>query len=43
MGIKLRCRHCGHVWEYKGMSRYYATCPVCHYKVNIMKSKDEPR
>ena len=37
----MKCNHCGHVWEYRGRSRYYATCPVCHYKVNIAKSRLE--
>jgi tRNA(Ile2) C34 agmatinyltransferase TiaS len=37
--VKLRCPHCGHVWDYKGKSKYYATCPRCMYKVNIEKNK----
>lgn len=37
--MKLRCQNCGHVWEYKGKSKYYATCTICHYKVNIKKAK----
>jgi predicted Zn-ribbon and HTH transcriptional regulator len=39
--VRLRCRHCGYVWEYRGSSQYYATCPRCHYKVNIAKSRVE--
>ena len=34
----IRCHHCSHEWDYKGKSRKYITCPVCHYKVNISKS-----
>lgn len=35
----LKCPHCGHVWDYKGSQRYYTTCPVCQYKVNIRKNR----
>ncbi|MHC1635882.1 MAG: hypothetical protein ACXQTS_04575 [Candidatus Methanospirareceae archaeon] len=35
---KLRCQHCGHEWEYRGKAKYYATCPVCHYKVRVYES-----
>lgn len=34
--MKIRCKKCGHVWEYKG-SAYYATCPNCHTKNNVAK------
>ena len=37
--MKIKCHHCEHEWEYKGNSDYYATCPNCHYKVNIEKNK----
>ena len=26
------------MWFYKGKSKYYASCPNCHYKVNIRKN-----
>jgi len=39
--IKLKCRNCGYVWEYKGKSPYYATCPRCLRKVSIAKYKVE--
>ena len=42
--MRLRCHHCGHEWDYKGKSKYYATCPVCYYKVRIRESsKDNSR
>ncbi|WP_257719736.1 hypothetical protein [Sulfolobus acidocaldarius] len=37
--VRLRCPKCGHVWEYKGKSMYYATCPVCMRKINVEKNK----
>ena len=33
--MELECNNCGYEWNYKGQSDYYATCPNCHYKVNI--------
>lgn len=36
--VLLQCKFCGHVWFYKGSSNY-ATCPVCHHKLNIQKHK----
>lgn len=37
----LKCRHCGHVWNYKGKKKItnvyvpYATCPKCLWKVSL--------
>ncbi len=31
--MKLRCAHCGHQWDYRGKSKYYASCPRCLWKV----------
>ena len=31
--IKIICKHCKNVWNYKGKSKYYVTCPNCYYKV----------
>ena len=39
--IKLKCKYCGHEWEYTGKSKYYVTCPVCHYKLSIKKARAE--
>ncbi len=39
----LKCPHCGHVWDYKGRSKYYVTCPVCRYRVNIKKNRIDLR
>lgn len=33
--MELECKKCGYEWDYQGQSDYYATCPNCHYKVNI--------
>lgn len=32
---ELFCRHCEHKWKYRGNSKFYATCPKCHYLVRI--------
>lgn len=32
--MRLRCKKCGLIWEYKG-SREYATCPNCHTKNRV--------
>lgn len=39
--IKLKCKHCKYIWDYKGSAKYYACCPQCHYNVNIKKQKVE--
>jgi predicted nucleic acid-binding Zn-ribbon protein len=33
--VKLRCHRCGHVWDYKGQSKWYAICPNCRTTVRI--------
>ena len=32
--MRLQCKKCGHVWNYKGDSARdeYVTCSKCHYK-----------
>jgi len=35
--MKLTCQNCKHEWEYGGRSKYYASCPVCHYKVRVRR------
>jgi DNA-directed RNA polymerase subunit RPC12/RpoP len=35
----LKCRNCRHIWEYRGKSKWYATCPRCKWKVRV---KEEP-
>jgi len=39
--MKLKCQNCGHEWNYKGESEYYATCHNCLRKVNVKKNKIE--
>jgi|GEM_PF-2879612 hypothetical protein len=34
--MQLTCSHCGYDWEYKGNSKYYATCPKCLPKGTIV-------
>ena len=33
--MKLKCQNCKYVWNYKGKSRYYASCPRCLRKVKV--------
>ena len=33
--MELRCKHCKYIWDYKGKSKYYCSCPRCMYKINI--------
>jgi hypothetical protein len=28
-----RCPRCGHLWDYRGSSTLYVTCPGCYRKV----------
>jgi len=37
--MKLKCKKCKHDWNYKGKSKYYATCPQCYNKVKVVKEK----
>jgi len=37
MSRKLKCEHCGNVWLYKGVHKFYATCPNCRFKVSLKK------
>lgn len=36
--MKMKCPYCKHKWEYKG-NKEIATCPKCHYKVNVSKNR----
>ena len=37
MKIKCTKEDCGYVWDYKGESKFYVTCPRCYRKLNIRK------
>ncbi|MEK6878280.1 MAG: hypothetical protein AABY22_01660 [Nanoarchaeota archaeon] len=39
-GIKVKCtkKECGHIWWYRGISRFYITCSVCYNKVRLEKA-----
>ncbi len=39
----LKCQSCENEWDYQGESKYYATCPNCHYKVKISEEGDQPK
>ena len=41
MKIKCTKKDCGHIWNYKGKSKFYATCPHCYRKVKISRGKEE--
>lgn len=38
--MKIKClkKECGYEWDYKGDSKFYATCPHCLTKVKIPDS-----
>jgi len=38
MEIKCTNKKCNHVWNYKGKSKFYVTCPHCYRKVKINKN-----
>jgi len=37
--MKLKCQNCGNEWEYKGKSKYYATCTRCLRKVKVNQTE----
>ena len=34
---KIKCHNCEYEWDYGGSRKFYASCPQCHYQVNIAK------
>ena len=45
--MKAQCTNkpCGYQWDYKGLSRFYASCPRCLSKVKIhpsMEKEEQP-
>lgn len=37
------CQRCDNVWEYKGNSTYYASCPNCKTSVNLLKQDTQKK
>lgn len=39
--ILLKCprQYCGHIWEYKGASRVWATCSFCGGRVHVVRDR----
>ena len=35
--MKLKCQNCGNIWNYKGKSKYYATCTRCLKKIKVQE------
>ena len=33
--MKIKCHHCGYVWDYKGKKKFYAQCTQCRYQVRL--------
>lgn len=33
--MKLKCKNCENIWDYKGNNHYFATCPNCLRKVSL--------
>jgi len=40
---KVRCQHCGYVWDYRGRGAFYTTCPRCRFKVKLPEEAVERR
>jgi len=41
MQLKCKRQGCEREWEYKGKSKFYASCPQCKSSVRIRKPKEE--
>jgi len=41
--MKLKCYHCGYVWNFKGKQPYFATCPRCNWRLRIKRARREAR
>jgi len=41
-GIKMECPRCGYKWIYKGLSKWFASCPRCRrgIRVPLVKNKE---
>ena len=37
--VLIKCRKCGHQWDYKGLNEYMATCSRCKNQNNIRRNK----
>ena len=31
----IKCTKCGYEWNYKGKSKYHATCSMCDFKFRL--------
>ncbi|MEM0359297.1 MAG: NADH-quinone oxidoreductase subunit NuoE [Candidatus Hadarchaeales archaeon] len=38
---KVKCQHCGYVWDYRGKGAFYTTCPRCRFKVKLPEGAKE--
>jgi len=41
--LKIRCKNCGHSWDYKGKSKWYLACPKCKNTININELTEKDR
>jgi len=41
--MKIKCpkKDCKHEWNYKGVGKFYATCPHCYKKINLKTLKKQ--
>ena len=37
--MRIKCKNCEYEWDYKGKSRYFATCPRCLRKISLTNKK----
>lgn len=36
--MDLKCQRCGYEWDYKGKSKWYASCPRCRTTVKVKEA-----
>lgn len=41
-GIEMKCVRCNYIWRYKGLSKWFLSCPRCrrNMKVSLLKEKE---
>ena len=40
---KVKCKNCGHSWDYHGKSKWYLACPKCKNTININELIEKDR
>jgi len=37
--MKLKCKRCEYEWDFKGQSKWYASCPKCRTTIKVIKNE----